>query len=145
MSFDSTSLSSSSSRRKRLLIGEINVIPLVDIMLVLLVIFMVTAPLLQQGIDIDLPKTADSGLQPQKDPLLVSISAKGKIRLKKKAVSLQELFQDLKKKQKKQKSLQVYVQADRKVRYEVVAQVLAKIRQSGVVHLGLVTLPEGGK
>ena len=145
MTFDNTSLSPS-SRKQRPLINDINIIPLVDIMLVLLIIFMVTAPLLQQGIDIDLPRTASSGIQPKKDPLLVRISKNGKIQLKRKKISLQQLFQHLKKEQKKQKTqLQVYVQADRKVRYEVVAQVLAKIRESGVVHLGLVTLPETGK
>ena len=125
------------------MISEINIIPLVDIMLVLLVIFMVTAPLLQQGIEVDLPKTASSHIKPKKDPVLVRISAKGTLYLKNKKLTLQQLSQELKRKKQKQKTpLQVYVQADRKVRYEVVAQVLAKIRQSGVKHLGLVTLAE---
>src|SRR5438045_2270828 len=70
---------SGSSGKSRTTMSEINVTPLVDVMLVLLVIFMVTAPMMQQGIEVELPKTASSGVQPSEDPFLVVVSKNGQV------------------------------------------------------------------
>lgn len=133
----------SSSSSSRMILSEINVTPLVDVMLVLLIMFMVTAPMMQQGIEVDLPKTAASGVQTQQEePLVLVISSDRRITIGKQAVPAAELQQKLKAIFATRKSQQLYIQADRKVDYGFVAESMAEIRAAGITNIGLVTVPK---
>lgn len=127
---------------RRTSMSEINVTPLVDVMLVLLIIFMVTAPMMQQGIDIDLPETAASGIETNDEPFVLSIRNDNKLYVAKEEVQLAGLRNKLKAIFESRKNKQVYLKADRKVNYELVAQTLAEIRAAGIYNIGLVTLPK---
>ncbi len=122
--------------------SEINVTPLVDVMLVLLIIFMVTAPMMQQGIDIDLPETAASGIETSDEPFILAIENNNKIFVAKEEVQLQGLRKKLKAIFATRKNKQIYLKADKKVDYELVAKTLAEIRAAGIYNIGLVTLPQ---
>ncbi len=122
--------------------SEINVTPFVDVMLVLLIIFMVTAPMMQQGIDIDLPETAASGIETSEEPFTLSIRSDSKMYVAKEEVQLKGLRVKLKAIFASRKNKQIYLQADKKVSYEVVAKALAEIRAAGIYNIGLVTLPQ---
>lgn len=122
--------------------SEINVTPLVDVMLVLLIIFMVTAPMMQQGIDIDLPETAASGIETNDEPFVLSVKANKKLYVAKEEVQLKGLRTKLKAIFKTRKNKQIYLKADKSVDYELVAKALAEIRAAGIYNIGLVTLPQ---
>lgn len=122
--------------------SEINVTPLVDVMLVLLIIFMVTAPMMQQGIDINLPETAASGMETSEEPFVLSIKEGNKIFIAAEEVSMNGLRGQLKAIFKTRQNKQIYLKADKKVNYELVAQALAEIRAAGIYNIGLVTLPK---
>ena len=132
-------MGSSNNRRT---MSEINVTPFVDVMLVLLIIFMVTAPMMQQGIDIDLPETAASGMETSDEPFILAIQNNNKIYVAKEEVQLVGLRKKLKAIFKTRRNKQIYLKADRKVNYELVAQTLAEIRAAGIHNIGLVTLPK---
>ena len=131
-----------SSRNPRSSMSEINVTPLVDVMLVLLIIFMVTAPMMQQGIDINLPETAASGMETSEEPFVLSIKEGNKIFIANEEVSMKGLRGQLKAIFKTRQNKQIYLKADKKVNYELVAQALAEIRAAGIYNIGLVTLPK---
>lgn len=122
--------------------SEINVTPLVDVMLVLLIMFMVTAPLMQQGIEVDLPKTSASGAEVNDEPFILVISSRGEITVAKNPIKMDQLKEKLKAIFQNRKNKQVYVQADRKVDYGVVAEAMAEIRAAGIYNIGLVTQPK---
>ena len=122
--------------------SEINVTPFVDIMLVLLIIFMVTAPMMQQGIDIDLPETTASGMETSDEPFVLAIHNDNKLYVSKEEVQLTNLRNKLKAIFATRKNKQVYLKADKKVNYELVAKALAEIRAAGIYNIGLVTLPK---
>lgn len=124
------------------MVAEINVTPLVDVMLVLLIIFMVTAPMMTQGIDVDLPKTTSRALRQQEKPLVVQVDAAGEVHLGDVTVPLLMMRQELEKLPPEKKQEPVYLQADKNVPYGVVARVMAAIKQAGFEKLGMVTLPE---
>lgn len=122
--------------------SEINVTPFVDVMLVLLIIFMVTAPMMQQGIDVNLPKTASSGVSLNENPFVIVISVGGKIKISEIEVSMKDLKEKLKAIFQSKKNKQVYIQADRKVDYGYVAEAMGEIRQAGILNISLITLPK---
>lgn len=132
----------SSSNKSRMVLSEINVTPLVDVMLVLLVVFMITAPMMQQGIDIQLPKTATAGIETRSDPLVITIKANQNILINDTKVSMDSLKDKLKGIFKTRADKQVYIKADKKVDYGVVAEVIADVKAAGIQNVGLVTLPK---
>ncbi len=128
-------------RGQRGLVSDINVTPLVDVMLVLLIIFMVTAPMMTQGLDVDLPETTSKSLRQDDDPLIVTIDKDSKITLGKKPVNQAILFQDLSKMEEAKKKEPIYLQADKVVAYGVVVSIMADIKTAGFNKLGMITKP----
>ena len=123
------------------LVSEINVTPLVDVMLVLLIIFMVTAPMMTQGLDVELPETTTKSLQQMENPLVVTIDKNGQIMLDKIQVTRQLLKQQLKVSTKGKKESPIYLKADKNVAYGLVVSVMADIKESGFDKLGMITQP----
>lgn len=138
-------MGSSGGRKSRATLSEINVTPLVDVMLVLLIMFMVTTPLMQQGIDVDLPKTSPSGVETTDEPFVLVISASQKITVGKQELEIDSLQEKLKAIFETRKNKQIYIQADRKVDYGFVAEAMAEIRAAGIYNIGLVTVPKDRK
>ena len=122
--------------------GEINVTPLVDVMLVLLIIFMVTAPLLTQGVNVDLPKADSPPMQQNVEPLVVSINRKGNIFLQKRPVTLSQLAPRIKAIREHKKNLPIFIRGDATTRYEDVARVMSALSTAGIEKVGLVTEPD---
>ena len=131
-----------SGKKSRTSLSEINVTPLVDVMLVLLIIFMVTAPMMQQGIDIDLPKTRASGIETNEDPFILTIQNDSKIYIGNEVVAMKGLRGKLKAIFESRTNKQIYLKADQAVDYGLVAKTLAEIRGAGIFNIGLVTLPQ---
>ena len=133
-------------RARRAPMSEINVTPFVDVMLVLLIIFMVTAPLLATGVAIELPKTEAKQLQTGKDPLTITIDSKGKIFLgseEKKPLALEQLVTKLRAIAKGGYSEPIYVRGDRQIDYGRVMQVMGRISEAGFKRVSLVTDSQG--
>jgi len=130
-----------SSQRDSTTIAQINVTPLVDVMLVLLVIFMVTAPIIQQGVQVNLPQTKSSAIPGTEEFLIVTVAKNGKIYLNDNAMNPGELGQKLAAIKKLQADKQVYLRADQDVRYGIVMKTIAEIKQAGIERLGMVTRP----
>src|SRR5579871_2957013 len=106
-----------SGTKSRMAMSEINVTPLVDVMLVLLIIFMVTTPMMQQGIDVELPETAASGAPPADEPFILAVRRNKKIYVGDQAIPAAELTQRLKALFASRQNKQIYLQADRAVDY----------------------------
>lgn len=125
--------------REREVLSEINVTPFVDVMLVLLVIFMVTAPLLQQGIDVNLPKAKGKDLPPE-ERITIIMKRNGEIYLNDNPVSLPEL----RKKLEAVSALNpnVFLKADKSVPYGNVVEVMGEIKEAGIEKLGMITEPK---
>ena len=130
-----------SSQRDGTTIAQINVTPLVDVMLVLLVIFMVTAPIIQQGVQVNLPQARSGAIPGTEEFLVVTVAKNGKIYLNENPMTLAELGQKLSAIRKLQADKQVYLRADQDVRYGVVMKVVAEIKHAGIQKLGMVTRP----
>ena len=122
-------------------ISNINVTPLVDVMLVLLVIFMVTAPILQQGVNINLPKVRAAALTGEEQQLVVAVTRNGQVYLNDTPTQIAELGPKLQAILKLRPDRQVYLRADQRVRYGEVMQVIATVKGAGVERLGMVTEP----
>ncbi|MBV1810556.1 MULTISPECIES: ExbD/TolR family protein [Pseudomonas] len=120
-------------------LSEINVTPLVDVMLVLLVVFIVTAPLLTNSIPINLPKTESVAPVEQKDPLVVSIDGQGKLFINKDEIQPDLLETNLKAAREKAPDVRVQLQADNGVNYGEVARVMASIERAGITKLSVIT------
>lgn len=120
-------------------LSEINVTPLVDVMLVLLVVFIVTAPLLTNSIPINLPKTESVALVEQKDPLVVSIDGQGKLFINKDEIQPDLLETNLKAAREKAPEVRVQLQADNGVNYGEVARAMASIERAGITKLSVIT------
>ncbi len=123
------------------MMAEINVTPLVDVMLVLLIIFMVTAPMMTQGVDVNLPETTAKPLRQDEKPIVISIDKKGAISLGKVKGDLNLLRQELHKLAQKDPEKTILLKADQKVAYGIVAQVMADVKDAGFNKLGMVTKP----
>jgi biopolymer transport protein TolR len=122
-------------------ISQINVTPLVDVMLVLLIIFMVTAPILQQGVPVDLPKVAASPLAGEQEQLVVNVAKDGRVYLNDTAMTTDQLTEKLRAIAAARPDRQLYVRADQAVSYGQVMRVMGAVRDAGLVKVGLVTEP----
>ena len=127
------------------LMSDINVTPFVDVMLVLLVIFMVTTPMMMQGVDVALPEATAKPLVAQKDNLVVTINKDQQVHINDYAVEADFLSEKLKKILENRTDREVYFRSDKSVPYGVVAKVMAEIKRAGVEKLGMVTVPSDDK
>lgn len=145
MAFSLGSSKKSGSRRKKAhLVAEINVTPMVDVMLVLLVIFMITAPLLTVGVPVDLPKTNASALNEQEEPLTVTVNGKG-IYLQETEVDLSALAPRLNAITGANPEARIYVRGDKGIPYGQVMEVMGAISSGGFKKVALISeLPTGG-
>lgn len=134
---------STNGGRGRTVMSEINVTPLVDVMLVLLIIFMITAPMMQQGLEIELPETAASGVSTSEEPFVMVINKAKKITVGGTSIPTTDLRSRLQAIFEKRANKQIYLQADKSVEYGFVAETMAEIRAAGITNIGLVTLPKG--
>ncbi|MFH2058433.1 MAG: protein TolR [Pseudomonadota bacterium] len=124
------------------LMSDINVTPFVDVMLVLLIIFMVTAPMMVQGVDVDLPKATSKALKTNEDRLIISIDNDLQVFINEQVVSVEFLTQKLGAILENLDSKNVYLRADKNVPYGIVVNVISKIKKAGIDSLGMITLPE---
>jgi len=131
-------------RGKAAAMSEINVTPFVDVMLVLLIIFMVAAPMLTVGVPVELPKTAASALPTeQEEPLTISITAEGRLSIQNTEVADGEMIPKLQAIAAERTSNKVFLRADGSIPYERVAQVMGALNAGGFNEIGLVTDAEG--
>lgn len=126
---------------ERRLMSDINVTPFVDVMLVLLIIFMVTAPMMMQGVDVNLPQTTTSNIKTEEDPLIITVNKKGEIFLENTRVSLEDLEKKVKSIFKYRRKKEILLRADREIPYGLVIKVMAGVKRAGINKLGMVTEP----
>ncbi|TVR82798.1 MAG: protein TolR [Rhodospirillales bacterium] len=138
---DRVSRGTGRGRRRSRPMSEINVTPMVDVMLVLLVIFMVTAPLLTTGIEVDLPDGTTAPVQGQDEPLSVSVDAEGRIFVQDSEVGLAELAPRLAAISGRNPDVRVFVRGDRAIDYGQVMQVVGAINAAGYRKVALITDP----
>ena len=129
------------NKGKRAVVAEINVTPLVDVMLVLLIIFMVTAPMMTQGLEVELPEATTKALRQQEEPLVVTITKEGEVSLKKEKMSSATLQERLRSMPPEVKKEGIYLRADKNVAYGVVTLTMADIHAAGFDKLGMITVP----
>ena len=130
--------------KKNRVISQINVTPFVDVMLVLLIVFMITAPLLTVGVSVDLPKTKASQLNTKGDPIIISIKENGELYIQEREIDTFQLLPRLKAISSGNKNLRIYVRGDKNVPYGLVLDTIAKIKSSGFKKVALVAkLQEG--
>src|SRR5665213_1252679 len=127
-------------RARRRPMSDINVTPFVDVMLVLLIVFMVTAPLLSAGVPVDLPQANAKPLALEKEPVTVSIDAKGKIFVKDQEVEMDNLIDRLTAAVNNDLDQRIYVRGDKTASYGAIMQVMGSINGAGFTHIGLVAL-----
>lgn len=123
--------------------SEINVTPLVDVMLVLLIIFIITAPLLTHGIKIDLPRAASSANPERPETITLSVDSEGKAFWNDKAVSEAELPALMAQAGRQQPQPELHLRADRATRYQKLAEIMSMARNAGIARMGFVTDPTG--
>lgn len=131
-------------RRGHAVMSEINVTPFVDVMLVLLIIFMVSAPLLTVGVPIDLPETAAKPMEGQTDPINISVDAEGKVFIQDAEIPSDEVVPKLQAIAKNGVEDRIYVRGDRNADYGTVMRVMARISAAGFKKIGLITVEEQG-
>jgi biopolymer transport protein TolR len=130
-----------SGGRQSELMSEINVTPFVDVMLVLLIIFMVTAPMMIQGLNVDLPEAAAKPLDSEKEHLVITINKEQQVYINDFQVTIESLQDKLLKILQGRKDRDVYLKADKSIPYGIVVQVMAEIKAAGVEQLGMITDP----
>ncbi len=121
--------------------ADINVTPLVDVILVLLIIFMVTAPMMQQGVDVELPQTTSQAMEGQEERLVITINAKREVYLNQEKVDPTLLRRHLERSTAARLNREVFLRADRSVPYGFVVRIMAEIKNAGIEKLGMVTEP----
>jgi len=131
----------STNNGRRRLVAEINVTPLVDVMLVLLIIFMVTAPMMTQGVDVDLPETTAKPLPQKERPLTITLDRQGGITVDKTTYTLQQLRGQLAALAREDRERPVFLSADQNVPYGQVIKVMADVKEAGFDKLGMITRP----
>ena len=130
------------SRKGRVLMSQINVTPFVDVMLVLLIIFMVTAPMMQAGLDVNLPKVEAAAVNSQDEPLVVTIDRAKRVYLNGRQFKRKELTEKLAAIAAENKDRMVLLRADEAVPYGIVMGAMADIRKAGIIKVGMMTDPE---
>ena len=130
-------------RRKRARpMSEINVTPFVDVMLVLLIVFMVSAPLLTSGVPVDLPETQAKPLALEKEPITITVNPEGKIFVKEDEITIDDLVPKLTALTESNLDERIYVRGDRSANYGMIMRVMGTINGAGFRHIGLVALKE---
>lgn len=124
-------------------ISDINITPLVDVMLVLLIVFMVTAPMMIQGVDVNLPRAATAPLKPSEDLLTVRVEKGGTVWVDKRRTDMDELTQVMAKVLTARTIKDVLLAADRDLPYETVMKAISRLKKAGVNRIGMMTQPEG--
>lgn len=133
------------SKFRRRPMSEINVTPFVDVMLVLLIVFMVTAPLLSVGVPVDLPKTKAASLNDSQEPLVISIDGEGVVYIQQKAVEMEQLIPRLVAITGAKPDTKIFVRGDRAIQYGTVMQVMGEISSAGFKKVSLLAeLPKPG-
>ncbi len=133
-------------RRKRPLMGEINVVPYIDVMLVLLVIFMITAPLLTQGVNVELPQASAKPVElREQEPIVVTVDRRGRYFLEDKAIGREDLVKRVSAVLRLQPQTPVLIRGDRQVAYQDVVDAMVLLQAAGAPSVGLVTQPADGK
>jgi biopolymer transport protein TolR len=128
-------------RNNKRFMSDINVTPLVDVMLVLLIIFMVAAPMMTQGVDVNLPKTTAKNIKSQDEPLMVTVNKKGEVFLENHAVPLDSLELKIQKIFQHRREKEILLRADKDFPYGFVIDVIARVKKAGIDKLGMVTEP----
>jgi len=128
-------------RNNKRFMSDINVTPLVDVMLVLLIIFMVAAPMMIQGVDVNLPKTTTKNIKTRDEPLMLTVNKKGELFIENHPVPLDGLEVKIKKIFQNRREKEVLLRADKDVSYGFVIDVIARVKKAGIDKLGMVTEP----
>lgn len=136
---------SSGSDNDNLPLAEINITPLVDVMLVLLVIFMVTTPMMESGVALQLPRASAKALPKTDKPVTLSLTKETRVFINKEEVPYSQLKNRLKEYFKNKKRKEVFIRADGELSYAVVAKTMATVKSAGIDRIGLVTLPPEGE
>jgi biopolymer transport protein TolR len=131
----------SSGGGRKSAMSEINVTPLVDVMLVLLIIFMVTAPLIQQGVKVSLPNAKAPPIEAKEKKLVLAVDSAGKVYIGEVEVPFEQLEEKLKTNAKAQADKEIYLHADRELKYGLVVEVMAAAQRAGIDNVGMITDP----
>lgn len=134
----------STNGRNKGAMSEINVTPLVDVMLVLLIIFMVTAPMMQEGISVELPQARGSSIdkKSQVEEFVIAVAREGSVFVNDKPVEESKLVETILAAKEKNPATEVYLRADKEVPYGTVVRIMAALRQAGIADLGMITAPQ---
>jgi biopolymer transport protein TolR len=129
--------------KSRTVLSEINVTPFVDVMLVLLVIFMVTAPLIQSGVEVDIPETESKHvMETQDSDVILTVNGKREIFINKNKMSLENLRERLSEMYQTKRKKEIYLRADKSVPYGFVVKVMAIVKNAGIDSMGMITEPQ---